>query len=143
MAGSGGGGYQTQVAADPTLTPKNDAERAAVKDALDALRKKSQNGGNGATYVSTGPTQNTAEINVHLPADARLFVDNVPCPLTSAKRTFNTPQLEQGKKYFYNLRAEVVRNGQTQSETVRVLLTPGQQVRVEFTKLMPTRVVQR
>src|SRR5262249_35192024 len=50
-----------------------------------------------------------ARITVKLPADARLFVDDVACPLTSAERTFDTPRLEAGRRYFYNMRAELVR----------------------------------
>src|SRR5262245_28498571 len=50
-------------------------------------------------------TNDVARITVRLPADAKLFVDNAECPLTSAVRTFATPKLEQGKKYYYTLRA--------------------------------------
>ena len=34
--------------------------------------------------------------------------------------------------YAYTFRAEIVRNGQTQSDTQRVLFRPGETVRVSF-----------
>jgi len=129
------------------------AQDAELRKALDQInqrlgrlekaagKEEVRTGGNGRTYVGTGNQQ--AEVVVHLPADARLFVDNVPCPLTSDTRTFKTPRLDPGKQYFYRLRAEVVRNGQTQSETVRVILNAGQQVRVEFANLTPVTTARR
>ncbi len=61
-----------------------------------------------------------------------MFVDNTPCPLTSETRTFASPKLEPGKKYYYTMRAELVQNGQTVTQSQRVLLTAGQQVNVNF-----------
>jgi uncharacterized protein (TIGR03000 family) len=77
-------------------------------------------------------SKDVAQITVRLPADAKLFVDNSPCPLTSGIRTFNTPKLEQGKKYFYTLKAEAVQNGQTVVQSQRVTMTAGQRVNVDF-----------
>jgi uncharacterized protein (TIGR03000 family) len=77
------------------------------------------------------PTQ-TARVVVTLPTDARLWVENVECPLTSAVRSFNTPPLNSNQRYSYNLKVEVVRDGQTVSETQRVVITPGQESRVDF-----------
>ena len=57
--------------------------------------------------------KDVARVTVKLPADARLYVDNVVCPLSSDTRTFNTPELEVGRSYFYTLKAEVIRDGET------------------------------
>jgi uncharacterized protein (TIGR03000 family) len=54
-----------------------------------------------------------AKITVKLPAEAKLFVDDIACNLTSDERTFETPKLQSGKKYGYTLRAEMVREGRT------------------------------
>jgi uncharacterized protein (TIGR03000 family) len=80
------------------------------------------------TMVQKAP----ATVVVHLPADAKLYVDNVACPLTSATRSFNTPGLEPGRKYFYTLKAEVVRDGKPAAESRRVLLSAGKRVDVDF-----------
>jgi uncharacterized protein (TIGR03000 family) len=74
----------------------------------------------------------TSKITVSLPSDARLWVDNLECPLTSSVRSFNTPALNPAQKYFYDLRVQVVRDGQTLTETQRVMINPGQEARVDF-----------
>jgi uncharacterized protein (TIGR03000 family) len=76
--------------------------------------------------------ESTARVTVTLPSDAKLWVDNVECPLTSSVRTFSTPALNPEQRYFYNLKVEIVRDGQTLSETQRVVITPGQEARVDF-----------
>lgn len=74
-----------------------------------------------------------ARVTVKLPSDARLWVENVLCPLTSGERTFNTPTLQPGRQYFYTLKVEVNRNGRALSENRRVYLSGGQQITVDFT----------
>lgn len=76
-----------------------------------------------------------AEITVRLPAEARLFVDNRPCPLTSRVRTFTTPKLEPGRSFYYTLKAEVEQDGQTVVDSQRVVVQAGKKVEVTFDKL--------
>jgi uncharacterized protein (TIGR03000 family) len=73
-----------------------------------------------------------ARITVTLPADAKLTVDDVECPLTSEKRTFSSPKLQPGQRYYYTFKAEVVRDGKTRTETKRVIIAAGDKVDVEF-----------
>ena len=73
-----------------------------------------------------------SRITVTLPASARLWIENVECPLTSSVRTFDTPPLSGNQQYFYNVRAEIVRDGRTISETQRIVITPGQEARIDF-----------
>jgi uncharacterized protein (TIGR03000 family) len=70
-----------------------------------------------------------------LPADAKLFIDDQPMKTAASKRTFNTPPLQRGQQYYYILRAQVVRDGKSQTETKRVLLRAGQEVRATFPEL--------
>jgi uncharacterized protein (TIGR03000 family) len=79
-----------------------------------------------------GETNSTARVTVELPSDAKMWVDNVPCPLTSGTRSFATPALAGNQQYYYNLKVEIVRDGRTISETQRIVLTPGQETRVDF-----------
>jgi uncharacterized protein (TIGR03000 family) len=90
------------------------------------------------TAVSTG-----AHVTVRLPADARLWVDGAACPLTSDTRSFDTPTLESGKQYVYNLRAAVVRDGRTVEQTQRVVLGAGRQVNVTFNELNAASLTRR
>ena len=55
-----------------------------------------------------------AKLVVELPADAKLFVDDMPVKATAGVQTFNTPALEPGQDYFYMVRVERMRDGQPQ-----------------------------
>jgi uncharacterized protein (TIGR03000 family) len=72
---------------------------------------------------------------VDLPADAKLFVDDQLMKTPSAHRVFNTPTLQAGQVYFYDLRAEVTRNGQTFADTRRVVVRPGELIQASFPEL--------
>jgi uncharacterized protein (TIGR03000 family) len=76
-----------------------------------------------------------AKLIVELPPDAKLFVDDQPTKTISGRRTFNTPPLQQDQQYYYTLRAEVAREGRTYTESRRVLLRAGQEVRTFFPEL--------
>jgi len=84
-----------------------------------------------------------SRVTVRLPEDARLSVDGVACPLTSTVRTFDTPALQPGKAYHYTLKAEVVRDGKTRTESKQVVLGAGKDVEVEFNGLAPIATASR
>lgn len=86
--------------------------------------------------------KDTARVTVKLPSDARLYVDGVLCPLKSTTRSFNTPELNAGQRYYYSLKAEVMRDGEKRSATQSVLVEAGKQVTVEF-KDLPVQTVSR
>jgi uncharacterized protein (TIGR03000 family) len=71
-----------------------------------------------------------ARIQVELPANATLTVDDTPTQSTSANRTFVSPALEPGMKYHYTLKATLVRNGETLEITKRVPVEAGRESRV-------------
>jgi uncharacterized protein (TIGR03000 family) len=74
-----------------------------------------------------------AKVIVELPADAKLYVMDRATQTTDSVRRFATPALEPGKTYFYDLRAEVIRDGKPVTETQRVLVRAGEVVRARFT----------
>jgi len=76
-----------------------------------------------------------AKLVVDLPADAKLFIDDQPMKTTAEKRSFNTPTLLPGQAYFYDLRAEVVRDGKTYTETSRVIVKAGETATASFPQL--------
>jgi len=86
--------------------------------------------------------KDSARITVKLPADARLYVDGRLCPLTSDTRSFTTPELAADQKYYYTLKAEVVRGGETRTARKRVIVEAGKDIAVEFTEL-PLQTVSR
>jgi len=73
-----------------------------------------------------------AHVIVKLPEEARLFVDETPCPLTSATRSFDTPALDPGQEYYYTLTAEVMRDGRAVTATRKVTVRAGEESVVEF-----------
>jgi uncharacterized protein (TIGR03000 family) len=76
-----------------------------------------------------------ATITVALPSDARLYVDGDPIDLSSGARSFRTPDLQPDREYFYTFKAEVVRNGQTVTESKRITFRAGETPRIEFNQL--------
>jgi uncharacterized protein (TIGR03000 family) len=89
------------------------------------------------------PSTSAAKVTIRLPADAKLFVDGVSCPLTSEVRSFATPSLQPGQQYYYTIRAEVVRDGTPRTETQRVTLRAGQEIEMNFGALPAVASAQR
>jgi uncharacterized protein (TIGR03000 family) len=87
--------------------------------------------------------RDVAKVTVRLPDDAKLFIDGVLCPLTSSVRTFETPKLDPGRQYFYNVKAEVVRDGREASESRRVVVEAGKETTVEFPNIAGVQAARR
>jgi uncharacterized protein (TIGR03000 family) len=71
-----------------------------------------------------------ATIVVSLPAEAKLTIDDAATRSTSSVRVFSTPTLDNGKDFFYTLKAEIVRDGQTVTATKKVAVRAGEETRV-------------
>lgn len=82
--------------------------------------------------IRTGHSLARGLIIVSLPADAKLFLDNMPSNVGTNLRTFISPELESGKSYFYNLRLEVERSGKIFTDTQKIYFQPGREVHVSF-----------
>jgi uncharacterized protein (TIGR03000 family) len=78
-----------------------------------------------------------AIVTVRVPEKARLLIDGKPTSLTSNVRKFETPALTPGKTYYYTLTAELDRDGETLSQSRRVLVQAGKKVSVNFDQLKP------
>lgn len=76
-----------------------------------------------------------AKLVVELPANAKLFIDDMPMKAASGMRSFNTPDLEPGQAYYYMVRVETTRDGKPVSETRRVIVRAGQVARADFKEL--------
>lgn len=73
-----------------------------------------------------------ASIVVNLPANARLTIDGQATTSTGSLRVFRTPALEQGHSYTYTLRAEIEREGRTETVSHQVVVRPGEQTRLDI-----------
>ncbi|CAN5258598.1 hypothetical protein BH10PLA2_BH10PLA2_11550 [soil metagenome] len=94
---------------------------------------------NYAAPVSSGYDHQTsvapAKLMINLPADAKLYVDGQLTSSTTDNRVFTTPDLKTGLTYFYDLKAEITRDGQTVTENKRVIVRSGDSVRTNFAVL--------
>ena len=57
-----------------------------------------------------------AKLIIDVPQDARLYIDGQLVKTTSSKPVFTTPILANGQSYYYDVRAEIVRDGKIYSE---------------------------
>ena len=64
---------------------------------------------------------------------AALYVNDRRSPSTEAVRQFSTPLLPAGQEFSYLMKAEIVRNGQTETFTQKVPFRAGERVEVDFT----------
>jgi uncharacterized protein (TIGR03000 family) len=74
----------------------------------------------------------TTPVTVNLPAKAKLFVDGVPAAAAGGTHTFRTPELAKGKAFTYEFRAEVEKDGTTETLSKKVTFTAGEPVTVDF-----------
>ncbi len=77
----------------------------------------------------------SARLIIEVPAEAKLFVDDQPMKTAAERRTFSTPVLKPGQAYFYDVRAELVVDGKSYSETKRVIVKAGEVSRASFADL--------
>jgi len=89
-----------------------------------------------AYYVTphSGIAQDTAQVNVSVPANAEIWFDGQKTTQTGALRQFSTPQLTSGKELTYEIKASWKENGRTISRTRTVAVKGNQIVEVDFTK---------
>jgi uncharacterized protein (TIGR03000 family) len=76
-----------------------------------------------------------ASLKFKLPASANLFVDGRPVGGDGAERAFYTPPLAAGQKYFYDVKAELVVDGNKVVEEKRVVVEAGADLTESFAKL--------
>src|SRR5205823_7043840 len=77
--------------------------------------------------------QNAAHIRVLVPDNAQVWFDDAPTQQTGSVRIFDTPALEPGRSYTYQVRARWTENGRDVSQTREAKIHPGDSVTVDFT----------
>jgi uncharacterized protein (TIGR03000 family) len=80
------------------------------------------------------PADDTAHVNVKVPAGAQLWFNDKQTQQTGTDRTFETPPLKPGQKYTYDVKAQWKENGQTMTKTRTISVTAGANVNVDFEK---------
>jgi uncharacterized protein (TIGR03000 family) len=85
--------------------------------------------GTGTVKPDTGKS---AQLIIEKPADATIFVDNLPVKSEGATQTFATPVLDPSQAYYYIVRVEMTRDGKAMSESRRVIVRSGQTIQEMF-----------
>jgi uncharacterized protein (TIGR03000 family) len=82
----------------------------------------------------TAPAAGALVLSVKVPQPAaEVFVDGVKTAQTGTERVFESPPLEAGKRYKYEVTAKWIEGGATREAKRAVVGTPGEVVRVDFT----------
>ena len=79
--------------------------------------------------MEVNAAQAPATLVVQVPAGAKLFIDDTPSASQAAVRSFVTPPLPTAKEFTYTLKAELIRNGKTLTESKQVTVRGGQETR--------------
>jgi uncharacterized protein (TIGR03000 family) len=79
------------------------------------------------------PSPQSAEIIVHVPAGAKVFVEGRPTKSVGPERHFETAPLQPDREYTYSLRTVVARDGRPDEvQTRRVTVRAGEIAKVRF-----------
>jgi uncharacterized protein (TIGR03000 family) len=81
----------------------------------------------------------TSSVTVTLPENSKLFVDGVAAASTGGKHIFNTPELPKGKPFVYEFRADVEKDGKTESVSQKVTFNAGEPIVIDFTDTTAVR----
>lgn len=74
----------------------------------------------------------SATVNVLVPSDADLWFEGMLIPEAGRVRRFTTPALDPLQSYSYTVKANWVENGQQITQTQRILVKAGDDLRVRF-----------
>jgi len=82
---------------------------------------------NVTPFVAAPVANGVAYLNISVPADAKVYLQDQLMTTEGAQRRFVTPMIEAGMQHLYTVKVEVVRDGQTLSKTAQTTVTSGQE----------------
>ena len=88
------------------------------------------------TVEVAGDDKATASLSVELPAAAKLYVDGHLIAGGGEARQFHTPELPKGENYFYEMKAEIVVDGQVVVQNLKVVVRSGETIQRTFGELI-------
>ena len=80
---------------------------------------------NVAPAVSAPATSGVAYLNINVPADAKLYLQDQLMTVEGAQRRFVTPLIQAGDEHLYTVKVEVVRDGKTITKTAQTTVSAG------------------
>ena len=72
-------------------------------------------------------TSGVAYLNINVPADAKLYLQDQLMTVEGTQRRFVTPAIQAGETHLYTVKVEVVRDGKTLTKTAQTTVTTGQE----------------
>jgi uncharacterized protein (TIGR03000 family) len=75
---------------------------------------------------------NSALVNIYVPANAEVWIDDVKTKQVGETRSFKSPPLEPGKTYLYDIRVHWVENGQDMDSKRTIKVQAGRTAHVDF-----------
>jgi uncharacterized protein (TIGR03000 family) len=90
-------------------------------------------------FATPTAEKTTSAVTVTLPEKSKLFVDGVETATTGGKHSFQTPELPKGKPFVYEFRAEVDKDGKTETVSQKVTFNAGEPIVLDFTDAAATR----
>ncbi len=109
-----------------TPGPKTDSQKPPAPDSVEPKTN------DGSTDTSLQPASGDAILRVHLPEDSIVYVNGKRTQTKGTLRNYVSRQLSNGRLYPYEVKAVVVRNGQTLAQTKLVDLTAGEERSIDF-----------
>jgi len=85
------------------------------------------------------PTDGRARIEVRVPANALVYVEGDRTAQTGPTREFESPKLDPGKDYQYEVRARWTENGRSMEQVRSATVRANQVTVVDFTRPAPAR----
>jgi uncharacterized protein (TIGR03000 family) len=93
----------------------------------------------GNSYNSPAAPSNRAHVTLRVPAaDATVWIEGVEMKETGITRDYQSPPLEPGHNYNYEIRAQWTQDGKTLNQTKEFPIHAGEQVLVMFDKTSAT-----
>jgi uncharacterized protein (TIGR03000 family) len=89
----------------------------------------------GGPLTGAAEDRASATVVVKVPDDGKLYFNGGLTKQTGTTRTFSTPDLQQGKSYVYEVKAEVIRNGKPVTKTKEITLRASETTQVDFSDL--------
>jgi uncharacterized protein (TIGR03000 family) len=123
-------GYYDPPAGYASAGPAPAADPNAVAGA--ALSTDARRSGYYAPPMS-GPAPTVARVRLFVPADAKVWFNGTETRQTGPERLFDTPTLEPGQKYKYDLQAEWNEGGKLVKRTRSVSVRAGRETSIDLT----------
>lgn len=120
----------------PEATPATPSTPSTPPAAAPKANDNSSAQMNVAPGFAFNPVERPALLTVELPEGAKLFVDGQATRGEGNVRKFHTPSLPAGKSFYYELKAEITINGQTEVEEKRVIVKAGETLSESFPRLI-------